>query len=110
MIQIAIWKNSFSEVRALEVKGHAGQAPYGKDIVCAAVSALTQTAVLALEKEVKEGFELKKRQGYIYLEITTKNRKEKEKAVLILSTICFGLEEIGRDYQSYVSVEYKTMG
>lgn len=32
-----------------EVKGHAGFAEYGKDIVCAAVSALTVTCVNALE-------------------------------------------------------------
>jgi uncharacterized protein YsxB (DUF464 family) len=33
----------------IDVKGHAGYAPHGQDIVCAAVSAIVQTAVLGLE-------------------------------------------------------------
>jgi uncharacterized protein YsxB (DUF464 family) len=33
----------------IDVKGHAGYAPHGQDIVCAAVSAILQTAVLGLE-------------------------------------------------------------
>lgn len=32
----------------LELDGHAGSAPYGKDIVCAAISILTQSLVNAL--------------------------------------------------------------
>jgi uncharacterized protein len=35
---------------SLEVKGHANSAPYGKDLVCAAVSAVTIGALNALEK------------------------------------------------------------
>lgn len=33
----------------IDVKGHAGYAPHGQDIVCAAVSAILQTAVLGIE-------------------------------------------------------------
>lgn len=33
----------------IDVKGHSGYAPHGQDIVCAAVSAILQTAVLGLE-------------------------------------------------------------
>ena len=32
----------------LELNGHAGSAPYGKDIVCAAISILSQSLVNAL--------------------------------------------------------------
>ena len=40
----------------LELDGHAGSAPYGKDIVCAAISILTQSLVNALaDLQVKEG-------------------------------------------------------
>ncbi|MCF0113144.1 MAG: ribosomal-processing cysteine protease Prp [Bacilli bacterium] len=34
---------------SLEVKGHAGSGPYGKDLVCAAVSAICIGALNALE-------------------------------------------------------------
>lgn len=47
MIQINVDMNSGD--MTIDVKGHAGYAPHGQDIVCAAVSAILQTAVLGLE-------------------------------------------------------------
>jgi uncharacterized protein YsxB (DUF464 family) len=47
MIKISVAMNSGDMV--IDVKGHAGYAPHGHDIVCAAVSAILQTAVLGLE-------------------------------------------------------------
>lgn len=34
---------------SIDIKGHAGYAPHGQDIVCAAISAIAQTAVLGIE-------------------------------------------------------------
>lgn len=47
MIDIKI--NMKSGDMEIKVKGHAGYAPHGQDIVCAGVSAILQTAVLGLE-------------------------------------------------------------
>jgi uncharacterized protein len=33
----------------IDVRGHAGYAEHGKDIVCAGVSAITQAAILGLQ-------------------------------------------------------------
>lgn len=43
MIRVSITEN------AVNVTGHADYAPRGHDIVCAAVSAIVQTAILGLE-------------------------------------------------------------
>ena len=40
---------------ALSVKGHAGFAPAGRDIVCAAVSVLVSELSLALEQAAESG-------------------------------------------------------
>lgn len=34
---------------SIDIAGHAGYAPYGQDIVCSAISAIVQTAILGLE-------------------------------------------------------------
>lgn len=47
MIKVRV--NMESGDMLIDVKGHAGYAPHGRDIVCAAVSAILQTAVLGLE-------------------------------------------------------------
>ncbi|MDA8345702.1 MAG: ribosomal-processing cysteine protease Prp [Thermaerobacter sp.] len=38
------------EIRYLRVRGHADAGPYGHDLVCAAVSAVVQTALLGLRE------------------------------------------------------------
>ena len=48
-------------------KGHSGYAKHGEDIVCAAVSALTQTAYLGLEKLVKAEMEFHIKDGELRL-------------------------------------------
>lgn len=45
----------------ISVTGHAGYAPAGQDIVCAAVSALTQTLILGLRQVA--GMELQSREA-----------------------------------------------
>ena len=44
MIEITEYKDGVS------IKGHAGYAPHGQDIVCAAISALTQTFIMSVEQ------------------------------------------------------------
>ncbi len=48
MIAITVWRDVEGGPRRLQVKGHAGQGPYGSDIVCAAASALVETLLLGI--------------------------------------------------------------
>ena len=50
MIRITITKTSAKRITAVEVKGHAGYAEHGQDIVCAAVSAITIGTVNSVKK------------------------------------------------------------
>ncbi|HHW91951.1 MAG TPA: ribosomal-processing cysteine protease Prp [Firmicutes bacterium] len=50
MISISITRDHQGRIVAFRVEGHAGYGTYGEDIVCAAVSALTQAAVIGLEE------------------------------------------------------------
>ena len=49
MIKIDLFKNEKNLIVAYAVNGHADYAEEGKDIVCAAVSVLTQAAINGLE-------------------------------------------------------------
>ena len=48
MVSIGIQRNSDGQVIGCHLSGHAGYDEHGFDIVCAAVSALTATAMLGL--------------------------------------------------------------
>ncbi|EQD30838.1 protein containing DUF464 [mine drainage metagenome] len=43
-------RRSGGEIHSLRVRGHADAGPYGHDLVCAAVSAVVQTAILGLRE------------------------------------------------------------
>ena len=94
------------EYKLLEIYGHAQYAEYGKDIVCAGVSALAETAVLGLEKIAGIKPKLKKQEGYFVLRLP-KNMSSEEalKASLILETIFLGLEDIAKSYPSNIQTE-----
>ena len=47
MISVTVTRKDDS-IREITVSGHAGYATHGKDVVCAAVSSIAQTALLGL--------------------------------------------------------------
>jgi uncharacterized protein YsxB (DUF464 family) len=49
MIRIQIERNRAGQVERVLIKGHAGYAEYGKDIVCAAVSGISIALANAIE-------------------------------------------------------------
>lgn len=51
------------------VEGHAGFDEYGKDIICAGVSAVTQAAVLGLRDLAGDPAEYEKRSGYLAVRV-----------------------------------------
>lgn len=54
MINIKITRNPETPEITISVKGHAGYADHGDDIVCAGVSTLMNTTILGLEAIEKE--------------------------------------------------------
>jgi len=52
MIRIVVHRDEDGDT--LTINGHANFAPHGKDIVCAAVSAIYQTAILGLAVVAKQ--------------------------------------------------------
>lgn len=89
-------------------KGHAGFADHGEDIVCAAVSALTQTTVLGLTQVV--GLECQiavdEREGSLDCLLPGGLAGEHwQQAQLILEVLYTGLKATEKEYKRYVSVK-----
>ena len=93
----------------IEIDGHAGKAPQGKDIVCSAVSALTYTLVRAIEgmynrDELNEIPTVRLESGDANISISPRFAFRKD-ARLIFDTICDGYELIAEDYPQHVEYE-----
>ena len=91
-------------------KGHTGYAPAGRDIVCAGVSALLQTAFLGLKELAEVPLEVSQepKSGFFSCRLKAAADPEKmAKADLILNLTYLGLQQIAAEYQKYVELSLK---
>ena len=104
MTRITVFYNRGSLV-GFHAKGHTGYAEAGEDIVCAAVSALTQTAYLGIGELVGADMRLEQKDGELRLMLEEDiSESEREKAQLILGTMLLGLRSIEENYSDYLKV------
>ncbi|HOB64449.1 MAG: ribosomal-processing cysteine protease Prp [Clostridiales bacterium] len=89
----------------LEARGHSGYAEAGKDIVCAAISTLIQTGLLALTEVAGAEVEKKEKDGYLYYKVISNNAITLEKSDIILKSIVVGLADIAKGYPSHIRLE-----
>lgn len=89
-----------------DAKGHTGYAERGEDIVCAAVSAVTQTAAIGITELVKAecAFEVSDGELHLMLGRSVKGEQLKQ-AELILETMLMGLRSIETEYSDYLKIE-----
>ncbi|MGE5582097.1 MAG: ribosomal-processing cysteine protease Prp [Bacillota bacterium] len=105
MVSVVVRNAKTGEPVGFTCSGHAEYAGKGYDIVCAGISALTHSAVLALERltNLKLNIEQNNRNGY--LECDWFNQKEdSERASVIIQVMLIGLYEIQRQYPDYLKV------
>ncbi len=108
MISISIYRNAKKNIEQFIVKGHAYAADPGQDIVCAAVSVLSQTTVLALHEIAHVAIEYEIENGYLKCKLPM-NLMEKElyETKLLIDTMLLGLNNIQESYPQYVEIHDK---
>ena len=93
MLEVTIKLNEFT------IRGHAEYAEHGRDIVCSAISAIAQTAVLGLETY---GFLTKEVQpGYMHVVLQTSSIE----TMAIMATMEMGMVQISKQYPEYVQIK-----
>lgn len=108
MIQVNITRNQKGSILKYEVTGHANAAEYGEDVVCAAVSVLSQTTVLGLYEiaNIKVGYEIKP--GYLLCILPKEmTPEERDKANVLLDTMVLGLRNLMVSYSEYITLHDK---
>ena len=90
------------DVKSLTVSGHANYDQYGKDIVCAGVSAIVTGGINALESEMKN-VEIINKANELGVIVVNNN----EKIQIILNTILVQLETIENSYEKYIKIRRK---
>ena len=95
MIAVSVRKDG------IEIYGHAGYAETGKDIVCAGVTALTQTLIGALEALTRDEIKYEISPGRA--DIHYGNLSEEGK--LLVDSFFIGICQIADEFPEYVRIE-----
>ena len=107
MTRITIRRYPDGTIEGFSAEGHSGFASKGEDIVCAGVSALAQTAILALEKVagVTPVVYADEKQALIDCVLPDALPEEKFRASqVILATMALGLTEMANEYPDFLQV------
>lgn len=109
MITISIYRKD-NQIVAFELSGHAESGPYGYDLVCAGVSAVSFGAINAINKLCEIDLEIRQADegGYLYVTIPSLSDGEaNEKVQLLLESMLISLNTIERDYGEFINMESK---
>lgn len=106
MIKIII-KTDEDKIIGYNVFGHANFAPKGKDIVCSAVSSITQTALLGLNEILKKNIIFEQDISLDFLKVMI-NNPDKD-SDLIIRTMALALERLEKIYPQNISVKYNKL-
>lgn len=84
----------------IEIEGHAGYAEAGKDIVCAGVSALTQTLIKSIEDLTSDKirYDIMPGKADIYF------RNLSEAGKLLVDSFFLGICQIAAEFSEYVKI------
>lgn len=105
MTNVQVRRAPDGSVLEIRVKGHAGYADHGEDIVCAGISALVETTLIGLKKVAGHPHEGKAVSGSAVIKLKPGGTPESYmKAQAILETTVLGLQDIAKDYHQYVRV------
>lgn len=105
MIAIELYRTPSGEIKGFLVKGHAEMAAQGQDIVCAAVSILTQATVLGVVRYLGLQPAVERRKGYLACMLSEQDKIEAESVQAIFETMAIGLQEIAGQYPDFVRME-----
>ena len=98
-----------SRITGFDVSGHSGYAPEGEDIVCAAVSALTQGTLNGLLNVLKApvDYHIDEKDGILTAALGEVPEGKRAGAQLLLETLVSALQMIEADYARFLRVIFK---
>ncbi len=107
MIQVTVKRNG-QYIQLIELTGHAESGPYGYDLVCAGVSAVsigTVNAVMELT-DIDINVEQGREGGYLLVTIPEMlHGKDMEKAQLLFEGMLVSLKSIENDYGNFIYIQ-----
>lgn len=100
MINVSVNKQD-ERFLSLEVKGHAGSGPYGRDLVCAAISAVLTGGFNAIESKKNFNFKLAEGDAQLIAKGPLSNHDE-----VVVATILTSLKTIAESNPKFIKIKF----
>lgn len=108
MVNVDIKRNENNEICKFTVSGHAYSDEVGKDLVCAAISVLSQTTILGLYDIINIKAPYTIQEGYLTCSIPENiSQKQREHINVLLETMVIGMKSIRESYYKYIDIHDK---
>lgn len=108
MLEVIFYRDARDRLAGISARGHANFAPHGRDVVCAAVSAVLQAARLGLEEHA--GIELEARQTPGELSLCWPEQgREMESLRAIVATAELAVARIARRFPAHVRLRRRKL-
>lgn len=104
MIKVKIKKDKNSHIVEYRVYGHAGFDEYGKDILCSAVSALTQAVIIGLKEVAGIEINYSVSGDVLRCSLPPLEEHKRREADILLNTMRLALDNIRTSYPSNLTV------
>ncbi len=85
----------------ITASGHAGYAPKGQDIVCAAFSVLSLTLEIAVEKLTEDDIRISLENG----EMAAQWKQVSPEGLLLINAYIEGVKALAENYPEYINVQ-----
>jgi uncharacterized protein YsxB (DUF464 family) len=107
MVRVTVIREQGTPV-GFELTGHADQGAYGEDIVCAGISAITETALLGITDVLKLDAAWTREDGHLVCELSRDMAEEDlEKAAVVFNTMIAGLTSLQQAYPKSLKFSYR---
>lgn len=108
MIDVLIYQTPDGDYTGFQMKGHAEYADYGKDIVCAAVSALVINTINSVAEFTEDIFENTVDSDRDLVSFAVTSRPVSESSKLLLQSLVLGLSGIESEYgKKHIKIHFE---
>ena len=109
MTTVTVFRRPDGSLSGFDCRGHAEYADAGEDIVCAAVSALTQGTLNGLLNVLKApvDYRIDEKDGLLTASLGDVPEGKRAGAQLLLETLASALQMIEADYARFIRVIFK---
>lgn len=104
MTEVTLFRSG-GRMAGFEAQGHTDSAEEGQDIVCAGISAITQTALIGIREYLCQECAFDVADGSIYCMLPCDiGEKAWREAEIILETMALGIRSLAESYVDYIKL------